>query len=154
MIVSITILISLSISFLIWVIINVSVNYNDYKFYKRTYKAIMNREYVLVRDGHEIETYRRPVDSNNFSNDEILFFFREGKIDSIKLLSNGLNYIHKSSRQVDPYCLYWFKKIMKAREHNHFLFQRNVYEQLCGTTIGNSFVLNENRKFKFLRNND
>jgi len=113
----------LSVSLLIIILlVTMTVNYTNYKYYELTYNAIVTCRYVMVRNGYDIQYYHRPEEPNPYSNDEILFFLERGKVCSIKLLSRGLNYIHDRGGW-DLYSRYWFNKILKARDkYNHQLW--------------------------------
>ena len=143
-------------AFAMGTITSMITNREDYKYYNATYLAIKNNEYVLCRDSGSIETYRRPSNHNGLDGDEILFFIKNNKIESIKLIGGGRNYIHDRGG-VDLYARYWFKKIMDVRSENCTLFtppstidrSRFYYTNM---TIQNS-LSNTIKKhtFKFLR---
>jgi hypothetical protein len=86
----------------------------NYSSYKLTYDAILGGDYVYneyLSKGSNIIYFRRPGD-NSFNDDEILFF--ENGDGSIKLLGKS-KYIHNASfTYLDPYTLYWKKKIKNA----------------------------------------
>ena len=106
---------------LVLVLTNISVNYKNYKYFKLTYDVIENYHYVKVNNGFNIETYRTLQDNALISKKEVLFFIENNKVGSIKLLSDGNNYIHTSYMMLDPYTLYWFWKIKRARKKNNDL---------------------------------
>ena len=144
-----------SIGFMVMVLVTMSVHWNDYKYYRITYDTIMSHNYLLVRDGGQVETYKKPEEYSSYVGDEILFFkdgIRNDNVNSIKLLSNGLNYIHDRGG-IDLYARYWFKKIMKARKHNSSMYFPPERQMLTGTThIGNNFfVSGVVNQFKFFR---
>jgi len=106
------------------IIVSMTVNSKDYKYYKTTYFAILNCTYVMVRNSYNQQTYHKPEETNPYTNDEIIFFLNGGEVDSIKLLSrpNENHYIH-SKGGTDLYARYWFKKILKVRDkYNHQLW--------------------------------
>jgi hypothetical protein len=137
-------------SYMTMSIITMSVNWSDFKNYKKTYIAIQSGEYVLTHisvfvDG--LRFYKKRYTDNNDHTEIILFFDEYGQVSSIKLLSNNINfasYIHKSTIIFDLYSMYWFKKIsiavlkqgdyvykqihMKKYSFNNFKFLSN-YEQ-------------------------
>jgi len=86
----------------------------NYSSYKLTYDAILGGDYIYneyLSKGSNIIYFRRPGD-NSFNDDEILFF--ENGDGSIKLLGKS-KYIHNASfTYLDPYTLYWKKKIKNA----------------------------------------
>ena len=86
----------------------------NYSSYKLTYDAILGGDYIYneyLSKGSNIIYFRRPGD-NSFNDDEILFF--ENGDGSIKLLGKS-KYIHSASfTYLDPYTLYWKKKIKNA----------------------------------------
>jgi hypothetical protein len=134
--------------------VTMSVNWKSYKYYKITYDAIRNCQYVMVSNGLGQQSYMRPDNNNLFSNDEIIFFIeRNGEVDSIKLLSRESNYIH-SKGGIDLYSRYWFKKIINARDkYNHELhYQRRCDDMVEDVTGNNVYFGNELKpSFKFLR---
>jgi hypothetical protein len=93
-----------------------------YQFYKPTYDAIVNGSYVWDRKFSTDSTIylRRPDNTDPFTDEEIIFF-NAGK-GSIKLLTSKRNisaYIHEASFTfLDPYTLYWRKKIRIAFEES------------------------------------
>lgn len=130
-----------------------SVNYDNYKYYKPTYDAIKNCSYVMITKSFNIETYKKPED-NNFlsSSNQILFFVDFKRITSIKLLSQeGNHYIHNSSLIFDPYAYYWFRKIKRARLNNNQMHQgpqrRGMSQRLAFFRESNVII----GKFKFFR---
>lgn len=138
---------------LITQLISIYVHWYDYKYYKHTYRLIKNKDIVLVRDSTLMETYRFEIEYNHHhNNNEVLFFkhgLRNNQINSIKLYSRGLNYIHDGGG-MDLYARYWFNKIMKARKENNELYvplQPNYerYTQLYGGTT------TQKPEFKFFR---
>ncbi len=114
---------------LVLVLTNVSVNYKNYKYFKLTYDVIENYHYVKVNSSFSIETYRTLQDNALISKKEVLFFIENNKVDSIKLLSDGQNYIHTSFIMFDPYALYWFWKIKRARNKNNDLHVQESWFQ-------------------------
>jgi len=112
-----TILGALFVCCLVMLIVTMTVNSKDYKYYKTTYFAILNCTYVMVRNSSNQLTYHRPEETNPYTNDEIIFFMnRHGEVDSIKLLTRPSDnfYIHNQGGS-DLYAKYWFKKIINAR---------------------------------------
>jgi hypothetical protein len=94
----------------------------NYSSYKLTYDAILGGDYIYneyLSKGSNIIYFRRPGD-NSFNDDEILFF--ENGDGSIKLLGKS-KYIHSASfTYLDPYTLYWKKKIrtvMNEKQNNN-----------------------------------
>jgi hypothetical protein len=93
-----------------------------YQFYKPTYDAIVNSSYVRDRNLSSDNTiyFRRSDNTDPFTDDEIIFF-DAGK-GSIKLLTGKRSisaYIHEASFTfLDPYTLYWRKKIRIAFEES------------------------------------
>jgi len=85
----------------------------NYSSYKLTYDALLNGDYVYneyLSKGSDIIYFRKPGD-DKFNDDEIIFF--ENGNGSIKLLGKN-KYIHDASfTYLDPYTLYWKKKIRK-----------------------------------------
>ena len=143
------------IGFIVTILVSMSVHWNDYKYYRITYDTIMSHNYLLVRDGGRVETYKKPEEFSSYVGDEILFFkdsIRNDKVTSIKLLSNGLNYIHDRGG-IDLYARYWFKKIMKARKHNSSMYTPPERQMMTGNTnTGNNiFVSGVRGPFKFFR---
>jgi hypothetical protein len=128
---------------LVLVLTNMITNYKNYKYYKLTYDVIINYYYVKVNSGFNIETYRTLSNNAILSKKEVLFFFENNKVDSIKLLSDGQNYIHTSFIMFDPYALYWFWKIKRARNKNNDLHVQESWFQ-------KEYVYNI-ESFKFLR---
>lgn len=144
----------LSVGFVIFVflfifqLISISVHWKNYKYYKSTYRLIKNKDIVLVRDSDLMLTYRFPLERNFHFHDnaEVLFFkddIRNDKINSIKLMSNGLNYIHDGGG-MDLYARYWFNKIMKARKENNELYAPRPF-------TSPDITITFKRPFKFLR---
>jgi hypothetical protein len=92
--------------------------YPKYKFYKKTYLALKNKQYVLSTIDDSFITFKpkdkiQPTGTFGFAqwqfdNDEILYF----KYDQTIKLSN-FGYIHKDLLGFDPYTLYWHRKIKK-----------------------------------------
>ena len=98
-----------------------------YKYYKLTYLALKNKEYILSSNDESFITFK-PKDKVmpstgkfgfnqwQFDDDEILYFKQGG---DIKLINSNYNlyyvdYIHtKSAPFFDPYTQYWYKKIKK-----------------------------------------
>ena len=118
MILILTILLSLGIGtyFLLWLPTFLTLR-PKYKYYKQTYLALKNKEYILSSNDESIITFK-PKDKViattgkfgfnqwQFDYDEILYF--KGN-ETIKL-TNG--YIHKNFMPFfDPYTQYWHKKI-------------------------------------------
>lgn len=90
----------------------------SYQYYKPTYNAIINGDYILDRKFSMSDTiyFRRPDNNDPFTHDEIIFF--DNGTGSIKLLTGNVynsEYIHKSYfTYFDPYTLYWDRKIRRA----------------------------------------
>jgi hypothetical protein len=95
----------------LWFITYLTLKKN-YKYYKPTYEAIKNKEYLLYRNDQDFITFR-PKDKMDipiwvFNDDEILYFKEN---DTIKLTKG---YIHKDFMPFfDPYTQYWHNKIKK-----------------------------------------
>jgi len=144
-----TILGALFVCCLVMLIVTMTVNSKDYKYYKTTYFAILNCTYVMVRNSYNQQTYKKPDEINPYTNDEIIFFLNGGDVESIKLLSppRENHYIHSKGGS-DLYARYWFKKIMKVRDkYNHQLWvttQPVVREYITGS-------IEHREPFKFLR---
>ena len=83
-----------------------------YKYYKLTYKAIKNKEYLFFNENESFITFK-PKDRMNvptwqIDDSEVLYFKDKGDIKLIK------DYIHtRSAPFFDPYTIYWHKKIKK-----------------------------------------
>jgi hypothetical protein len=90
-----------------------------YKYYKLTYLALKNKDYILSSNDESFITFK-PKDKVmastgkfgfnqwQFDDDEILYFKQGGDIKLIK------EYIHtRSGPFFDPYTQYWHKKIKK-----------------------------------------
>ena len=146
-----TILGALFVCVLVLLIVTMSVNSANYKYYKATYYAIRNCNYVMVRNSFNQLTYHRPQETNPYTNDEIIFFLRNGEVIDIKLLTrpSDNHYIHSKGGS-DLYAKYWFKKIINAREkynYSHWLTtteQRTEREYITG-------LIEHREPFKFLR---
>lgn len=95
-----------------------------YKYYKLTYLALKNKEYILASNDESFITFKpkdKVIDTTGkfgfnqwqFDDDEILYFKQGGDIKLIK------DYIHTSSAPFfDPYTMYWHKKIKKEILYN------------------------------------
>ena len=90
-----------------------------YKYYKLTYLALKNKEYILASNDESFITFK-PKDKViattgkfgfnqwQFDDDEILYFKQGGDIKLIK------DYIHtRSAPFFDHYTIYWRRKIEK-----------------------------------------
>lgn len=143
---------ALFLSGLVALIVTMIVNSPSYKYYKTTYFAILNCTYVMVRNSYNQQTYHRTDETNPYSNDEIIFFLKDGEVADIKLLSRGLHYIHDKGGS-DLYSRYWFKKILKVRDkYNHELHFQRRCDDLVEDVTGNNFYVNTHKpSFKFLR---
>jgi hypothetical protein len=147
----IVMVVTFTVVFLVFTIVNMTVNSKHYKYYKATYLAIANLDYVMVRNSFNQLTYHRPQETNPYTNDEIIFFLRNGEVDDIKLLTrpSDNHYIHNKGGS-DLYAKYWFKKIINAREkynYSHWLTtteQRTEREYITGS-------IEHCEPFKFLR---
>ena len=136
---------------LVMLIVTMTVNSSSYKYYRVTYYAIRNCNYVMVRNSFNQLTYHRPQETNPYTNDEIIFFLRNGEVIDIKLLTRPSDnlYIHNQGGS-DLYAKYWFKKIINAREkynYSHWLTtteQRTEREYITG-------LIEHREPFKFLR---
>jgi len=108
---------------MLWFITYLTLKHN-YKYYKPTYLAIKNKQYLLYRNDEDFITFR-PKDKViattgkfgfnqwQFDDDEILYFKQGGDIKLIK------EYIHtRSGPFFDPYTMYWHKKIKKEILYN------------------------------------
>ena len=131
------------------------VNSSSYKYYRVTYCAIKNSNYVMVRNSYNQQTYHRPEETNPYTNDEIIFFLNtNGEVDSIKLLTrpSDNHYIHDKGGS-DLYARYWFKKILKVRDkYNHELHLAQRANRVVDDYAGNNYyVTPQIRQFKFLR---
>jgi len=97
---------------------------HKYKYYKLTYLALKNKEYILSSNDESFITFK-PKDKVmattgkfgfnqwQFDDDEILYFKKGGDIKLIK------DYIHtRSGPFFDPYAMYWHKKIKKEILYN------------------------------------
>ena len=130
------------------------VNSSSYKYYRVTYCAIKNSNYVMVRNSYNQQTYHRPEETNPYTNDEIIFFLNtNGEVDSIKLLTrpSDNHYIHDKGGS-DLYARYWFKKILKVRDkYNHQLWVSTRQEQTREREYVSNFYLPQKSSFKFLR---
>ena len=140
---------------LVMLIVTMTVNSKNYKYYRVTYYAIKNCNYVMVRNSYNQQTYHRTDETNPYSNDEIIFFLNTyGEVDSIKLLTrpSDNHYIHSKGGS-DLYARYWFKKIMKVRDkYNHELHHQRRCDDLVEDITGNNFYVNTSKpSFKFLR---
>ncbi len=85
----------------------------NYSAYKLTYDSLLRGDYVYneyLSKNSDIIYFRKPGD-DSFNDDEILFF---GNGDgSIKLLGKS-KYIHEAAfTYLDPYTIYWKRKIRK-----------------------------------------
>ena len=147
-----TISVALFLSGLVTLVVTMIVNSKDYKYYKTTYFAILNCTYVMVRNSYNQQTYHRPDETNPYTNDEIIFFLSGGEVNSIKLLSRGLHYIHDKGGS-DLYSRYWFRKIMKVRDkYNHEIHLIQRANQLTEDYTRNNYYINAPRRtFKFFR---
>ena len=125
MILILTILLSLGIGtyFILWLPTFITLR-PKYKYYKLTYLALKNKEYILSSNDESIITFK-PKDKViattgkfgfnqwQFDDDEILYF----KGDETIRLTNG--YIHKNLMPFfDPYTQYWHKKIKNEILYN------------------------------------
>lgn len=84
---------------------------HKYKYYKPTYEAIKNKEYLFYNESESFITFK-PKDRMNqptwmIDDSEILYFKEKGDIKLIK------EYIHNSAPFFDPYTIYWRRKIEK-----------------------------------------
>ncbi len=140
---------------LVALIVTMTVNSSSYKYYRVTYYAIKNCNYVMIRNSYNQQTYHRPQETDPYTNDEIIFFLnRNGEVDDIKLLSRPSenHYIHDKGGS-DLYARYWFKKILKVRDkYNHELNLVRLADQLTEDYVENNYyVTSERTQFKFLR---
>lgn len=111
MILILTIILSIAIGtyFLLWLPTFLTLR-SKYKYYKLTYLAIKNKQYLLFNNDESFITFK-PKDKMDqptwkIDDEEILYF--KGN-ETIKL-TNG--YIHKNFMPFfDPYTQYWYKKI-------------------------------------------
>ena len=97
---------------------------HKYKYYKLTYEALKNKEYILSSNDESFITFKpkdkvmAPIGKFGFNqwqfdDDEILYFKKGGDIKLIK------DYIHtRSGPFFDPYTMYWHKKIKKEILYN------------------------------------
>ncbi len=137
-------------------ITSMTVNYKNYKYYRVTYYAIRNCNYIMVRNSFNQQSYLRPQETNLFTNDEIIFFLnRNGGVDDIKLLSRPSenHYIH-SKGGIDLYARYWFKKIINAKDkYNNELHHQRRCDDMVEDVTGNSVYFDSETKpsFKFFR---
>ena len=145
---------ALFLSGLVGLIVTMSVNSSSYKYYKVTYFAILNCTYVMVRNSFNQETYHKPDETNPYTNDEIIFFLKNGEVFDIKLLTRpGDNhYIHDKGGS-DLYARYWFKKILKVRDkYNHQLLMTTRSNEMVEDVTGNNFYVDVVKpSFKFFR---
>ena len=125
-----TILGALFVCGLVMLIVTMTVNSSSYKYYRVTYYAIRNCNYVMVRNSFNQLTYHRPQETNPYTNDEIIFFLRNGEVIDIKLLTrpSDNHYIHSKGGS-DLYAKYWFKKIINAREKYNYSHWLTTTEQ-------------------------
>ncbi len=140
---------------LVALIVTMTVNSSSYKYYRVTYYAIKNCNYVMVRNSYNQQTYHRPQETDPYTNDEIIFFLnRNGEVDDIKLLSRPSenHYIHDKGGS-DLYARYWFKKILKVRDkYNHMLHHQRRCDDMVEDVTGNNFYVNSSKpSFKFFR---
>ena len=147
-----TIVGALLLSGIVALIVTMIVNSPSYKYYKITYFAILNCTYVMVRNSYNQQTYHRTDETNPYTNDEIIFFLKDGKVADIKLLSRGLHYIHDKGGS-DLYAKYWFKKILNVRDkYNHELHLAQRANRVVDDYAGNNYyVTPQISQFKFLR---
>ena len=142
---------ALLLSGLVVLIVTMIVNSPSYKYYKTTYFAILNCTYVMVRNSYNQQTYHRTDETNPYSNDEIIFFLKDGEVADIKLLSRGLHYIHDKGGS-DLYSRYWFKKILKVRDkYNHQLWVSTRQEEIREREYITRTYSLQKQEFKFLR---
>lgn len=98
---------------------------HKYKYYKLTYLALKNKEYILSSNDESFITFK-PKDKViantgkfgfnqwQFDDDDEILYFKQG--GDIKLLKD---YIHtRSGLFFDPYTMYWHKKIKKEILYN------------------------------------
>ena len=140
---------------LVMLIVTMTVNSKDYKYYRVTHYAIKNCNYVMVRNSYNQQTYHRPQEINPYTNDAIIFFLNShGEVDSIKLLSRPSenHYIHDKGGS-DLYSRYWFRKILKVRDkYNHQLWMTTRSDEMVEDITGNNFYVSGTKSsFKFLR---
>ena len=89
----------------------------NYKYYKLTYLALKNKEYLFFNENESFITFK-PKDRMNvptwqIDDSEVLYFKDKGDIKLIK------DYIHtRSGPFFDPYTMYWHKKIKKEILYN------------------------------------
>jgi len=110
---ALTIILSLAIGtyFILWLPTFLTLR-PKYKYYKLTYLALKNKQYLLFNDDESFITFK-PKDKMDQSkwkiDDEEILYFKDN--ETIKL-TNG--YIHKNFMPYfDPYTQYWYKKIKK-----------------------------------------
>ncbi len=82
----------------------------EYKYYKQTYLAIKNKEYLLFNIDESFIIFKPKGKMNQLTWDEEIIYFKSSK--SIKL-TNG--YINRTFIMTlfDPYTKYWHNKIKK-----------------------------------------
>ena len=115
------ILLTLATLLVSMVLAQVITNSKDYKFYRPTYEALMNKQMVLSSKvkvlNDVLYTFNAPGSTIFDNGPEIIFFCNdEDEVTSIKLLSGKYtrHYIHDGTSELDPYTQYWFRKICKA----------------------------------------
>jgi len=120
MIILLTLIISISIITSIFAIIEILVLHKNYPYYKKTYKALVNLEYVFDHESSGLCYYRnkhvKAIGWNPYSpnDDDEIILFADG---SIKLLG-GDRYIHAGLFILEPYSMYWGYKIRKILKEN------------------------------------
>jgi hypothetical protein len=87
----------------------------NYKYYKKTYLDIKNKQYLLSYNGNSF-IILKPKDKvmcstgfNQWLDDDEIIYFKDNQ--SIKLANNV--YIHRDIISIDPYTYYWYRKIKK-----------------------------------------
>ena len=116
MIIIYTLLTVATIVYLLFYVITISTLKENYKYYKPTYEALKNKEYLLDYES-DLIIFRPAEKVNKLKTmkakglfDEEIVYFKSS--EDIKLLNS--HYIHKNFM---PYCdfytLYWHRKIKK-----------------------------------------
>jgi hypothetical protein len=82
----------------------------EYKYYKQTYLAIKNKEYLLFNIDESFIIFKPKGKMNQLTWDEEIIYFKSSK--SIKLTNGFINRTFIMTL-FDPYTQYWYKKIKK-----------------------------------------
>jgi hypothetical protein len=127
-------------AFLLMVLVGTLINCRNFYKYKENYDLLTSGEYKFNWQSSGFYHFSRKDLVGKFSsipkftNLSIVFMYKDGNenenIDSIRLLGDGMSYIHSGIFSIDPYTAYYRRKFIKWFKDNKstFVDRETIFE--------------------------